>query len=114
LPLLPTTPFIILAAIAFGRSSHRLRNWLENSRAFGPVIAEWRISGAIAPRHKTMAIVMMLTAFGASIAMGIAWPVLIIQGVCLLGAAVFVLSRPSYSPWAGPSRRRTRGGPSVG
>ncbi|KJS20602.1 MAG: hypothetical protein VR78_01025 [Hoeflea sp. BRH_c9] len=97
LPLLPTTPFIILAAFAFGRSSRRLQNWLENNRTFGPIIAEWRTSGAIAPRNKAMAIVMMLATFSASIAMGIASLVLIIQGVCMLGAAAFILSRPNCS-----------------
>jgi len=97
LPLLPTTPFVILAAFAFGRSSPRLHNWLENNRTFGPIIAEWRTNGAIAPRYKAMAIAMMLAAFSASIAMGIASLVLIIQGVCMFGAATFILSRPSYS-----------------
>ncbi|KJS18677.1 MAG: hypothetical protein VR78_04275 [Hoeflea sp. BRH_c9] len=97
LPLLPTTPFIILAAFAFGRSSLRLQTWLENNRTFGPIIAEWRTNGAIAPRNKAMAIAMMLAAFSASIAMGIASLVLIIQGVCMLGAAAFILSRPNYS-----------------
>lgn len=97
LPLLPTTPFIILAAFAFGKSSRRLHNWLENNSTFGPIIAEWRTNGAIAPRNKAMAIAMMLAAFSASIAMGIAWLLLIIQGVCMLGAAAFILSRPNYS-----------------
>tara|TARA_R110002020_G_scaffold6231_2_gene26060 strand:+ start:3685 stop:4044 length:360 start_codon:yes stop_codon:yes gene_type:complete len=97
LPLLPTTPFIILAAFAFGKSSPRLQNWLETNRTFGPVIADWRANGAIAPRYKAMAIAMMLAAFSASLALGIASLILIIQGVCLFGAAAFVLSRPSYA-----------------
>lgn len=104
LPLLPTTPFIILAAFAFGRSSRRLQNWLENNRTFGPIIAEWRTNGAIAPRNKAIAITMMLAAFSASIAMGIASLVLIIQGVCMLGAAAFILSRPNYSGQTGASK----------
>ncbi|MBC7281588.1 YbaN family protein [Hoeflea sp.] len=97
LPLLPTTPFIILAAFAFGRSSRRLQEWLENTPTFGPIIAEWRTNGAIAPRNKGLAITMMLAAFSASIAIGIASLVLIIQGVCMLGAAAFILSRPNCS-----------------
>lgn len=97
LPLLPTTPFIILAAFAFGRSSRRLQKWLEDNPTFGPIISEWRTSGAIAPRNKGLAITMMLAAFSASIAMGIASLVLIIQGICMLGAAAFILSRPNSS-----------------
>lgn len=104
LPLLPTTPFIILAAFAFGRSSRRLQNWLENNRTFGPIIAEWRTNGAIAPRYKAIAIMMMLAAFSASIAMDIAALVLIIQGVCMAGAAGFILSRPNYSGQTGAGK----------
>ncbi len=95
LPLLPTTPFVILAAFAFGRSSPRLLFWLENNQTFGPIIAEWRVNGAIAPRYKAMAIAMMLAAFTASVVMGVALLVLIIQGVCMLVAAIFILSRPN-------------------
>lgn len=94
LPVLPTTPFIILAAFAFGKSSPRLQIWLENNQTFGPIIAEWRANGAIAPRYKAMAIAMMLAAFSASITIGIALLVLIIQGACMLAAAIFILSRP--------------------
>lgn len=95
LPLLPTTPFIILAAVAFGKSSPRLQTWLENNETFGPIIAEWQANGAIAPRYKAMAIAMMLAAFTASITIGIALLVLIIQGFCMLVAAIFILSRPN-------------------
>jgi len=65
--------------------------------ATGPIIAEWRTHGAIAPRNKGLAITMMLAVFSASIAMGIASLVLIIQGICMVGAAAFILSRPNSS-----------------
>ena len=95
LPILPTTPFVILAAFAFGKSAPRLRAWLENSRAFGPVIADWRSHGAIAPRVKALAIAMMVGVFGISVAMGLALFVLVVQAGCMTGAAAFILSRPS-------------------
>ena len=95
LPILPTTPFVILAAFAFGKSSPRLRAWLENSRAFGPVIADWRSHGAIAPRVKALAIAMMVAVFGISVAMGLALFVLVVQAGCMTVAAAFILSRPS-------------------
>ena len=47
LPLLPTTPFILLAAFCFARSSRRFHNWLLNHRTFGPMIENWRQEGAI-------------------------------------------------------------------
>ncbi len=95
LPVLPTTPFVILAAFAFGQSSPRLQAWLENSETFGPMILEWRDHGAIAPRYKVMAVTMMAAAFVLSLVLGVKPLVLIIQAVCLSGAALFVLSRPN-------------------
>src|SRR5690606_8396288 len=42
LPLLPATPFLLLAAFAFTRSSPRLHAWLLGHRHFGPLIEDWR------------------------------------------------------------------------
>lgn len=95
LPLLPTTPFIILAAFAFGKGSPRLAAFLEEHRTFGPIIAEWRDHGAIAMRFKVIALTMMAVAFGASFAAGLATHILLVQAICLLCAAGFILSRPS-------------------
>lgn len=95
LPILPTTPFIILAAFAFGRSSPRLARMLESSRIFGPIIADWRKNGAIAPRFKALALIMMLGVFSLSFALSVPVVVLVIQAVCIFGAATFILSRPN-------------------
>lgn len=95
LPILPTTPFVILAAFAFSRSSPRLAKILENSRLFGPIIADWRKNGAIAPRFKALAVVMMLGVFCFSLVLSMSIVVLVIQAVCIAGAATFILSRPN-------------------
>lgn len=95
LPVLPTTPLMILAAFFFSKSSPRLENWLLNHRTFGPVITEWREKGAIAPRIKTIAVGTMAGVFMLSLILGVKPFVLIIQAVCLGGAAWFVLSRPN-------------------
>ena len=97
LPVLPTTPFVIVAAFAFGKSDPRLEAWLVSSRLFGPMIADWREHGAIAPRFKAMAIVMMAVVFLISVAMSVSPLVLIVQAVCMSGAAAYILSRPSGS-----------------
>ena len=98
LPVLPTTPFAILAAFAFGKSSPAVEAWLERNRYFGPIIADWRANGVIAPRYKSIAVVMMCGAFIMSIALSVAPIVLIVEAVCLSGAALFVLTRPSRAP----------------
>ena len=95
LPILPTTPFVILAAFAFGKSSRLLEVWLKNNRVFGPMIEDWRSNGAIAPQYKAIAIVMMAAAFGLSIWQGLAPLVIGIQAVAISAAGAFILTRPS-------------------
>ena len=94
LPVLPTTPFILLAAFAFARSSERWHAWLQRHRVFGPMISNWQRYGAIGRRAKALALVSMLAAFALSWSMQLSPSVLWIQAIALTGAASFVLSRP--------------------
>ena len=95
LPLLPTTPFVLLAAFAFAKGSPRLARMLEDHRIFGPIIEDWRASGAIAPKFKAIAMGMMIATLGLSIFLGLAAHILIIQVICMGAAAAYVLSRPN-------------------
>ena len=95
LPLLPTTPLVLLSAFCFGRGSPRLQVWLTEHDRFGPMIADWRANGAIALRAKCMAMVAMAAAFGLSVAMGLSFGLLAVQALCLAGAAIFILTRPT-------------------
>lgn len=94
LPLLPTTPFLLLAAFCFGRSSQRLHDWLLAHPTFGPTIAAWRREGAIPRRVKLLAYATMAASWGLSVVLGVPWPVLALQAVILLGVAAFIASRP--------------------
>lgn len=94
LPVLPTTPFVLLAAFCFGKGSPRLRAWIEQHPRFGPAIADWEQHGAVPKRAKRMAALLMAAAFLLSLWMGLPGWVLAVQGLCLTGAAAFVLTRP--------------------
>jgi uncharacterized membrane protein YbaN (DUF454 family) len=67
LPVLPTTPLVLLAAACFARSYRPFHEWLLAHRLFGPMIHEWHEHRSIPYRTKITAIVMMGVTLGASI-----------------------------------------------
>lgn len=67
LPVLPTTPFLLVAAACYARASRRFYNALLNNRLFGPAILEWQRHRSIAWRTKWTAILMMAVTFATSI-----------------------------------------------
>jgi hypothetical protein len=88
LPLLPTTPFLLLAATCYMRGSARFYNWLLNTPTFGPLIRNWREQRAVAPRHKVLAILFILVSTGSSVAFFIPHPVgkVAVRGSALAGS----------------------------
>ncbi|HYD36250.1 MAG TPA: YbaN family protein [Allosphingosinicella sp.] len=67
LPLLPTVPFMLLAAFFFARSSPRLEAWIVGHPRFGPHVRAWRERGAISRAGKRAAFV----AFAVSALLGL-------------------------------------------
>jgi hypothetical protein len=59
LPLLPTTPFLLLSAALFARSSTRLYMWLMHHKTFGKYIRSYREDKSIPLRVKIVALVML-------------------------------------------------------
>ena len=93
-PLLPTTPFILLAAFAFAQSSEKLHQWLLDHNVFGPLIDNWQLHGAISRRAKVLSVVSMAALLLISLALAAPPAVNIEQLVVLGGAALFILTRP--------------------
>lgn len=93
IPLLPTVPFVVLAAFCFARSSPALEQRLLDHPRFGEHIHRWRARRAISRRGKLSALI----AFGISAAVGVAvapWPWWTVSlAACACGAA-WIWTRP--------------------
>ena len=93
LPLLPTTPFILVSAWCFARSSPRMHAWLLSSGTFGPILRNWEANRCVPLRAKITALVMMIGVGGTSIVFAVppGWP-RIAGGALIAVGAVVVLS----------------------
>lgn len=98
LPVVPTTPFLLMSLWAFARSSAMLERWLLEHRVFGPRLVEWR-------RNRVIPLGVKLTAWGS---MAGSLTLLILTGasaIAIGGAAsvmaigaTYVASKPSLPP----------------
>jgi uncharacterized membrane protein YbaN (DUF454 family) len=85
LPLLPTTPFMLLAAACFARSSPRMLRWLNENRWFGSLIRDYRAGLGIPLRQKVIAIAAIWLTIGLTIAFFIVllWVRLLLAAIAL-------------------------------
>lgn len=95
LPLLPTVPFLLLAAFCFARSSERLHQWLTTHPKLGPPIQDWNERGAISLKAKRLATASIAIVFLISLLLGLRWELLATQAATLSCVLVFIWSRPN-------------------
>lgn len=97
LPLLPTTPFVLLAAFCFSRGSARWEAWLLAHPRLGPLVRDWRATRAIPLRAKQLAIGMMaVSCTVAWFTIASAWRV--IPALCCAVVATWLWRLPTRQP----------------
>lgn len=96
LPLLPTTPFLLLSAYCFSQSSKKLHQWLLSHKYFGPLISDWEKHGVIRTKVKWLATISMvvLISYPLLFMIQITWlkAFIVLTMSCVL---IFIWTRPA-------------------
>ncbi|MGB3810094.1 MAG: YbaN family protein [Parvibaculum sp.] len=98
LPLLPTAPFVLLAAFCFARSSPSLHDRLLSNRVFGEIIRDWHMDRAISRKGKVVSVFAMASSLAISLALAVDLAIVGLQALVLCGISVFILTR-NTPPW---------------
>ena len=108
LPVLPTTPFLLLAATCYARSSERFYHWLMTNRWFGEYIKNYREGRGIPLKQKVVTILLLWLTIGSTAWLAISqwWVRLILLGIAV-GVTIHLAKVKTYKPKAkpGPSLR---------
>ncbi len=96
LPVLPTTPFVLLAAFFFARSSPRFDAWLLDHRWFGSLVRDWRAGRGLSRRAKTVSLIAIAITFTITIVFAVSglWLRLLLVTIAV-SVSTFLLRLPT-------------------
>ena len=97
IPLLPTTPFLILAAACLSKGSTRVHDWLVNRSPWAPLLSDWEQNGTITKKTKVLATVLMISMSGYAL-------VAIDFHICLKASVVLIIALVLAFIWTRPSK----------
>ena len=112
LPLVPTVPFVLLAAWAAARGSPRLLRWLESHPHFGTLLRDWRNGGVVRRRAKWLATAAMAaSAAGMLLWIGPRWYALAVAAG-MAAVLIWLWRRPESAPGQDAAPASSRRSPS--
>ena len=95
LPVLPTTPFLLIAAWAFSQSSERLHRWLHEHPQFGSYLVAWSEHRAIPKSGKILSVTMMSAGWLYVLITWDGWLLPVILGLIHITVGTYIVTRPS-------------------
>lgn len=110
LPVLPTTPWVLLAGACFARSSPRLHRWLRGTPYFGHILRDWETHRGIRWRVKLFAVGLVVTVIGLTVAFGKApgWAKWSAVGLGSVGICTILFVVPTV--WDAQSKQKSADG----
>jgi uncharacterized membrane protein YbaN (DUF454 family) len=107
LPLLPTTPFLLLAAVCYARSSPRFYHWLLTNPWFGQYIRHYREGRGILLKQKIIAITLLWLTIGYTVLMVVSawWGQLMLLAIAV-GVTLHLLKTKTFKPGRAETDRR--------
>lgn len=99
IPILPTTPFLLLAAYFYARSSNRFYTWLITNRVFGEYIRNYREGRGIPLRQKIIAISLLWLTIGATVLLVVTqlWLQILLVAIAA-GVTIHLIKTKTYRP----------------
>jgi hypothetical protein len=104
LPILPTTPFLLLASFCYARSSKRLENWLLSNRWFGEYIKNYRAGLGLPLKHKLLSLLLLWLTIGYAAWVASFWWLKLILLAIALGVSYHLLTIRTYRPDLPPTK----------